>query len=56
MVDIVKTLYRQAGCEATDDFLLRQPCAEILAGFLLEVLGPIERIAPLNKILEEKTS
>jgi hypothetical protein len=46
MVEIVKALYRYAGCdEELDDFLLQQPCTEILITFLLEVLGPVERAA-----------
>lgn len=45
MVEIVKTLYRHAGCAVPDDFLLQQPCTEILITFLLDVLGPIERVA-----------
>jgi hypothetical protein len=56
MVEIVKRFYRHAGFEAVpDDFLLQQPCAEILITFLLEVLGPIERIAapPSAPFLDE---
>jgi hypothetical protein len=46
MVEIVKMLYGHAGCTAVpDDFLLQQPCTEILITFLLDVLGPIERVA-----------
>jgi len=46
MVEVVQTLYRHAGCDAAlDEFLLQQPCTEILINFLLEVLGPIERAA-----------
>jgi hypothetical protein len=46
MVEIVKALYRHAGCTGEiDGFLLQQPCTEILISFLLEVLGPIERVA-----------
>ena len=45
MIEIVKKLYLHAGCEVPDDFLLQQPCTEILITFLLEVLGPIERSA-----------
>ena len=56
MVEIVKTLYRHAGCEtARDDFLLQQPCTEILITFLLDILGPIERVAtpPSAPFLDE---
>ena len=56
MVEIVKALYRHAGCEAElDGFLLQQPCTEILITFLLEVLGPIERVAahPSKPFLDE---
>ncbi len=56
MVDIVKALYRFAGCGADiDDFLLQQPCTEILITFLLEVLGPVERVAtqPPRPFLDE---
>jgi len=55
MVDIVKTLYHHAGAEVTDDFLLQQPCTEILITFLLGVLGPIERVAtpPSAQFLDE---
>ena len=46
MIDVMKMLYRHAGCAAElDDFLLRQPCTELLITFLLEVIGPVERIA-----------
>ena len=46
MVDVVKRLYRHAGCHAEiDEFLLQQPCADILINFLLDVLGPIEKVA-----------
>jgi hypothetical protein len=44
MVDIVKVLYRHAGCaKSLDDFLLQQPCTEILITFLMEAIGPVER-------------
>jgi hypothetical protein len=39
----VKCLYRQAGCDADDTFILRRPCASILVAALLDVLGPVER-------------
>jgi len=45
---ILKTLYRHAGCkmteEALDDFILRQPGAELLTAVLLEILEPIDRM------------
>ena len=45
MVEVVKTLYRHAGCDGEiDDFLLQQPCTEMLITFLLEVLGPVEKV------------
>jgi hypothetical protein len=51
MVDILKTLYRHAGCETEDealgDFLLSQPCTEILITMLLEILEPVERASAL---------
>ena len=56
MVEIVKKLYVHAGCDAPpDDFLLQQPCTEILITFLLEVLAPIERVAtpPSAPFLDE---
>jgi hypothetical protein len=56
MVEIVKALYRHAGCDdVLDGFLLQQPCTEILITFLLEVLGPIERVAtpPTAPFLDE---
>ena len=56
MVEIVRVLYRHAGCGAAlDGFLLQQPCTEILITFLLEVLGPIERVAahPPKPFLDE---
>jgi hypothetical protein len=55
MVEIVKTLYRHAGCAAADDFLLRQPCTEILITFLLDVIGPVERVCvpPSQQFLDE---
>jgi hypothetical protein len=56
MVEIVKVLYRHAGCDdEIDRFLLQQPCTEILINFLLEVLGPIERVAahPTKPFLDE---
>jgi hypothetical protein len=56
MIEIVKTLYRYAGCMSVDDeFLLQQPCTEILITFLLDVLGPIERAAtpPTGAFMDE---
>jgi hypothetical protein len=56
MVEIVKSFYRHAGCAAPlDDFLLQQPCAEILITFLLDVLRPIENTAmpPVAKFMDE---
>ena len=58
MVEIVKSLYRHAGCDnVADDFLLQQPCTEILITFLLDTLGPIERVAtpPAAAFLDEMT-
>ena len=49
MVEIVRALYKHAGCGADDAFLLQQPCAEMLIGFLLDVLGPVERTAVQGK-------
>lgn len=51
MVEIVKVLYRHAGCvKPLDEFLLQQPCTEILINFLMEVIGPVERVgAPPSK-------
>ncbi|MFH1158062.1 MAG: hypothetical protein V1721_04160 [Pseudomonadota bacterium] len=46
MIGVIKMLYRHAGCgipdEALDDFLLRQPCTELLTSVLLDILEPIE--------------
>lgn len=44
MVEVVRALYKHAGCTVSGDFLLGQPCAEILISFLLGILGPIERM------------
>jgi len=45
MVEIVKVLYRHAGCaKSLDEFLLQQPCTEILINFLMKAIGPVERV------------
>ncbi len=42
MVAVVEALYKHAGAAVTAEFLLGQPCADILIRFLLSVLKPIE--------------
>lgn len=43
LVAVVRALYAHAGADVTADFLLGQPCADILIRFLLGVLKPIEQ-------------
>jgi hypothetical protein len=48
LVTILKTFYRHAGCKleeaVLDDFLLGQPCTDMLASVLLDIFGPIDRM------------
>lgn len=57
MVDILRVLYRHAGCEMEDaalgDYILRQPCTELLITALLDILGPVERSGPSAEFLSE---
>ncbi len=45
MIDMLKIIYRHAGCEIADEFILQQPCTEILITVLLDILEPVERTA-----------
>lgn len=51
MAAILKIIYRYAGCkmpeDELDDFILRQPCAELLGTILLEILEPVERLGAI---------
>lgn len=56
MIEVVGKLFRHAGARVTPDFLLGQPCAEILIQFLLAVLEPVEKSAAAaadNRALED---
>jgi hypothetical protein len=48
IADMLKTVYRAAGCDTEektlDAFLVRQPCADIFAAFLLDILSPLENM------------
>jgi hypothetical protein len=52
LIGVLKILYRHAGCgmteERLDDFLLRQPCTELLTSVLLDILGPIDRLGAVQ--------
>lgn len=52
MMGILKTLYRHAGCESTEEALeeivLRETNGELLATVLLDILAPIERLGALT--------
>lgn len=48
IVSILQSAYRAAGCAVTDEFLLRQDCAEILTSVLLDILSPIERLGAVQ--------
>lgn len=44
IVGILKLAYRHAGCEITEEVILRQPCTELLTSILLDILGPVDRL------------
>ena len=50
MIAILRIAYRYSGCGMTEEelneFLLRQPCTELLTSVLLVILEPIDR--PVN--------
>jgi len=52
IIGVLKMIYRHAGCgiseDALDDFLLRQPCTELLTSVLLDILEPIERLESMT--------
>jgi hypothetical protein len=49
MVGILGIAYRHSGCGAAEDelgeFLLRQPCTQLLTSVLLDILEPVDRLA-----------
>jgi hypothetical protein len=49
MIGILKIAYRHSGCGMAEDelgeFLLQQPCTELLTSFLLDILEPVDRLA-----------
>jgi hypothetical protein len=53
MIAVVEALYAHAGAAATADFLLLQPCADILIRFLLAVLEPVEKVPPGGNVPDE---
>lgn len=48
MVEFLKIIYRHAGCdipeEALEEFLLKQPCPELLIALLLSILDPVDKM------------
>ena len=52
MAGVLKVLFRHAGCAVEenilDDFIIQQPCADILASVLLDILGPVERLGAVT--------
>lgn len=52
IIGVLKMLYRHAGCgiseDVLDDFLLRQPCTELLTSVLLTILEPIEQLGDMT--------
>ena len=52
IIGVLKMLYRHAECEISedvlDDFLLQQPCTELLTSVLLDILEPIERLESIT--------
>lgn len=48
IISVLKSVYRAAGRDVAEEFLLQQPCAELLTSVLLDILGPVERLGAVQ--------